>query len=204
MERNLWVGARLWASSLVFFFFAFLFAYLYLRSLNAHGLWRPKHTDPSVTLGTLLTACVVAAAVLLRLALRDHRSDNLRAWRLKGGAALALVLVALILQIAEWAAQGFGPTDGGYASVFVGWTGLQAFFLLGFAYWIETTLATSLRYRKAMPAEFAPGEAAGDAHRQPDIRDPLSIVRAGLEAVSFFGLFVAGTVVVAWVVLYLL
>src|SRR5581483_9480329 len=87
MRRNLRMAARLWSSSLVFFFFAFLFAYFYLRSLNNAGLWRPKHTDPSVTLGTLLTASVVVGAVLMRLALGDHRKDDLTAWRRKGGVA---------------------------------------------------------------------------------------------------------------------
>ena len=33
VERNLAIGSRLWSSALVFFFFAFLFAYFYLRSL---------------------------------------------------------------------------------------------------------------------------------------------------------------------------
>lgn len=204
LERNLRIGSRLWASAVVFFFFAFLFAYFYLRSLNSAGLWRPKHVDPSLTLGTLVTAAVVAAAVLLRLAYGDHRRDELGAWRLKGAGALALVLAAFGLQLAEWATQGFGPTEGGYASVFLGWTGMQSFFIVGLAYWVETTLATSLRYREAKPARFEPGEAAGDEHRGPDISDPLSLVRHQLEALSFYGLFLAGTVVVSWVVLYLL
>ena len=205
MERNLRIGARLWASAFVFFFFAFLFAYFYLRTLNSDHLWHPKGVDPSVTLGALITAAVVVAAVLLRLAVGHHHADDLRAWRQKGALALALVLLALVLQVVEWATQGFGPTDGGFASVFIGWTGLQAIFLLGFVYWLETTLATSLRYRKVFSAEFGPGEAAGDAHREaPDIHDPLSLVRHQLEAVSFFAYFLGGEVLVSFVVLYLL
>ena len=45
VERNLAIGSRLWASSLVFFFFAFLFAFFYLRSLNERGLFKPKGVD---------------------------------------------------------------------------------------------------------------------------------------------------------------
>ena len=37
MADNLRVAAQLWASATVFFFFAFLFAYFYLRSLNSRG-----------------------------------------------------------------------------------------------------------------------------------------------------------------------
>ena len=202
---NLRIAARLWSSSTVFFFFAFLFAYFYLRSLNEHHLWRPKHVDPSFTLGTLVAACVVGSAALLRLAVVHHRADELREWRRKGGASLALVVLAIVLQIVEWSTQGFGPTEGGYASVYVGWTAFEVLFLVGLLYWIETTLATSLRYRREAPAAFGTGEASGDAHRSaPDIDDPLSLIRAELGAVSFFATALAIVFAISWLVLYVL
>ncbi len=206
MADNLRIAAQLWSSATVFFFFAFLFAYFYLRSLNSQGLWRPKHVDPSATLGTLTMLCIVVAALLLRLALANHRADNLRAWRQKGGVALVLLLAAVVLQIAEWASQGFGPTDGGYASVYLGWTGLQVLFVLGLVYWLETTLATSLRYRKfENKTEFATGEAAGDPDREaPDIDDPLSLVRPELASLSFFATVLAAIGVATWFILYVL
>ncbi len=205
MADNLRIAAQLWSSATVFFFFAFLFAYFYLRSLNSQGLWRPKHVDPSTTLGTLATGAIVLAAVLLRLALRDHRAENRRAWRQKGAVALVLLVAAIALQIAEWATQGFGPTDGGYASVYLGWTGVQVLFVVGLTYWLETTFATSVRYRKVFPAQFAAGEASGDPDREaPDIDNPLSLVRAELGALSFFASVLAGVGVVTWFILYLL
>ena len=73
--------------------------------------------------------------------------------------------------------ESFGPADGGYASVFFGWTGVQALFVVGVLYWLETMLATSIRYRKMLRGAPAPGEASGDPHRtEPDIDDPLSLV----------------------------
>lgn len=202
--RNLRTGAHLWASATAFFFIGFLFAYFYLRSLNNNNMWRPKHVDPSITLGTLSMLAVVGVAALLHLAHADHRRDDLRAWRQKGGVALALVVVAIALQIALWATNGFGPTQGGYASVYVGWTAIQFVFLLGLLYWVETTLATSLRYRRESPADLTAGHASGDPHRTaPDIRDPLSVVRAALGALSFYAQFLAGIVVIAWIILYL-
>ena len=204
LSRNLAVGSQFWASATAFFFLPFLFAYFYLRSLNEHHLWRPKHVDPSFTLGTLVAAAVVAAAVLLRLGLADRRADRRPAWRLKGVAAVALLVLSVALQIAEWATQGFGPTDGAYASVYVGWTGLQALFVLGLAYWAETTVAMSIRYRGPERAP-APGDASGDPHRTAhDVEDPLSLVPASLAAVSFYASSLAGVVIVTWVVLYLL
>jgi heme/copper-type cytochrome/quinol oxidase subunit 3 len=205
MAQALRVGSRLWASATAFFFFAFLFAYFYLRSLNSHGLFRPKHVDPSQTFGVLVTAALVAAAVLLRLGLADHRAERGPAWRIKGAIAAAALLAAFVLQIVEWPTLGFGPTDGGYASVFFGWTGLQALFVLGLGYWLETTLATSIRYRRTLQGLPGPGEASGDPHRtEPDIHDPLSLVRAQFEAISFYAMFLAGLAMIAWVILYLL
>lgn len=204
LGRNLVSGAYLLASATAFFFLAFLFAYFYLRSLNAGGMWRPKHVDPSLTLGTISMACFVASALLVRLGLADHRGERRPQWRVKGAAALAFGLVGLALQAIEWSTQGFGPADGGYASVYVGWTG--TFFLVAFCalFWLETVLATSFRYRRTPGGAPAPGEASGDPHRTAhDIRDPLSLVRSELASLSFYWTFLAGIGVLAWIILYL-
>jgi len=205
MGANLRVGSRLWASATAFFFFAFLFAYFYLRSLNSHGLWDPKGVTPPQTIGILVTIAIVLAAALLRLGFRDHVAERRPAWRIMGAIALVALFAAVVIQIVGWATQGFGPTDGGYASVYVGWTGFQALFVLGLAYWAETTLATSIRYRGAQNVR-----AAADATREggdgasPDIDDPLALVRPALEAVSFYAVFFAALATIAWVILYLL
>ena len=205
MARNLRIAAHLWSSATAFFFAAFLFAYFYLRSLDSSAVWRPKHVDPSLTLGTLTAAALVAAAALLRLGLADHRAERRPAWRVKGSLALVLLVVAVTLQIVEWSTQSFGPTDGPYASVYLGWTGLLAVFVLGLAYWVETTLATSIRYRNTARGGPPEGHASGDADRTaPDIENALSLIRPELEAVSFFAMFLAGIGVVTWVILYLL
>jgi heme/copper-type cytochrome/quinol oxidase subunit 3 len=205
LGRNLVSAGHLLASASAFFFLSFLFAYFYLRSLDNGGMWKPKGVDASVAWGTVVTACMVASAVLVRLGHADHRADRRPAWRLKGAAALALGLAALVLQVVGWTQQGFGPADGGFASVYFGWTAFLFLFTLGTMYWLETTLATSLRYRKIPSGAPEPGEASGDPYRTAhDIRDPLSLVRAELGALSFYWTFLAGLGVVAWVVLYLL
>jgi heme/copper-type cytochrome/quinol oxidase subunit 3 len=206
MARNLRLASHLWSSATAFFFIAFLFAYFYLRSLDRSAVWRPKHVDPSLTLGTLTAAALVAAAALLWLGLADHRAERRPAWRVKGALALVLLVATVTLQIVEWSTQGFGPTDGPYASVYLGWTGLLTLFVVGLAYWVETTLATSIRYRHvARGAALPEGHASGDADRTaPDIENPLSLIQPGLEAVSFFALFLAAIGVFTWVILYLL
>ena len=204
MASNLRVGSRLWASATVFFFFAFLFAYFYLRSLNSQGLWRPSNVDPPQTIGILVTLAIVLAAALVRLGYRDHLAERRPAWRVKGAIALVALIASIVIQIVGWATQGFGPTEGGYASVYVGWTGFQALFVLGLVYWLETTLATSIRYRGAQN-DRAAADASRDEHRlQPDIEDPLALVQPSLEAMSFYAVFFAVIAVIAWVILYLL
>jgi heme/copper-type cytochrome/quinol oxidase subunit 3 len=205
MGRNLNSAAHLLSSATAFFFLAFVFAYFYLRSLNNGHLWRPKHVTPSLTLGTLVMALTVASALLVRLGVLDHRAARRQQWRLKGSLALAAGLAAVVLQFVEWVSAGFGPADGGYASVYIGWTGFNVLFVLGTLFWLENLLATAIRYRRMPSGVPAPGEASGDPGRLGhDIADPLSLVRPGLESLSFYWAFLASLGVLAWIALYLL
>jgi len=205
LGRNLVSAGHLLASATAFFFISFVFAYFYLRSLNSAGMWKPKGVDASLAWGTVVTACWVASAGLVRLGLVDRRAERLRQWRIKGVAGLVLGVVGLVLQVVAWTQQGFGPADGGYASVYFGWTAFLFLFVLMTLFWLETTLATSLRYAgTATPGMAQPGEASGDRHRTAhDIRDPLSLVKLELISLSFYWTFLAGVAVVSWVILYL-
>ena len=207
LARNLNSAGHLLASATAFFFLAFVFAYFYLRSLNNAGLWHPKHVDPSQTLGALVMVAGVLTAVLVRWGLADHRAERRSVWRVKGAVALAIGIAAVVLQVVEWTTVGFGPADGGYASVFFGWTGFYAVFLVGALFWLETVLATSIRYRGWTTGDrtVAAGDASGDRRRHgEDIRDPVSLVRAELDALSFYWGFLAGVGVLAWILLYLI
>jgi heme/copper-type cytochrome/quinol oxidase subunit 3 len=202
LGRNLVSASYLLAGSTAFFFVAFLFAYFYLRALDNAGMWKPSGVDASVGWGTAVLVCYVLSAVLVRLGLDDHRALRRGQWRIKGPAALLAGIVGLVLQVIAWTHQSFGPADGGFASVYFGWTSFLFLFVLGTMIWLEMTLAMSFRYARGEGA--APGEASGDPHRTAhDIRDPLSLVRAELVGLSFYWTFLAGIAVVSWVVLYL-
>ncbi len=206
LGRNLVAASYLLASATAFFFVGFVFAYFYLRSLNNGGMWKPNGVDASVGWGTAVVACFVVSAVLVRLGLSDHRAMRRGPWRVKGLVALFVGFLGLVLQVLAWTHQSFGPADGGFASVYFGWTAFVFLFALGTLIWLEMTLATSLRYRK-MEGTGAPppGHASGDPHRTAhDIRDPLSLVRAELTALSFYWTFLAGIAVVTWIILYLI
>ena len=207
VERNLAIGSRLWASSLVFFFFAFLFAYFYLRSLNEERLFKPKGVHAPQGWGVAIVICLVLSAALLYLGGVDQRADRRPAWRLKGLGTLVLGLAAIVLQIIAWASIGFGPTDGGYASVYLGWTGLYTIFLFGTLYWLETCLALSYRFRGEPfgRAEVAPGDASGDADREAhDIANPVHLNISEVSALTFTWTTLVAIGVVTWFVLYVL
>ena len=196
LARNLRVAAHLWSSATFFFFIAFLFAYFYLKSLNSQHLWRPKGVTPPTGWGTAIVVCVVVSALLVAWGAVDQRSDRRPLWRLKGVVAVVLMLAALILQIIAWTHAGFGPTDGGLASVYFGWTALYVLFLLGSAFWLETILATSYRFRN---------EPFGKARVEPghDIDNPVDLNTAELAALTQCWGVLAGIGVITWILLYL-
>jgi heme/copper-type cytochrome/quinol oxidase subunit 3 len=177
VSRNLATGVRLWAGATTFFFFCPFFAYFYLRSLNSADQWRPAGVDPPQGFGATLMVLIVLSSVTLLLASRPKRES---AWRPLVALALVLGLAGVALQCVAYARLGFGPTDGGYASVFVAWTGLNVLFGLGTMIWLETLLAYGLRSRDSLP-----------------------LVRPRLEALAFYWMYLAGLGVVMWVVLYL-
>jgi len=177
LVRNLGVAGQLLASATAFFFLAFLFAYVYLRALNSDGQWHPKNVHPPVGTGTVVAALLVLSAVAVQLASADERAGRLAARAPKLGAGFVLGLAALVVQVVEWGTVGFGPADGGYASVFVGWTGFYFAFALLTLCWLEIQLASALRRRS----------------------EPLP----GLAAFSFYWTFLVGVGLLSWVVLYL-
>ena len=204
LGRNLRAGAYLFAGGTAFFFLCFLFAFFYLRALNNAGMWKPKGVDASIAWGTVIIALYLASVLFVWLGLVDHRAGRRGQWRLKGALALGLGIAGLVVQGIAWTQQGFGPADGGFASVYFGWTAFLFLFVFGTMYWLETVLATSFRYRKIPSGAPAPGEASGDRHRTAhDIEDPLSLVRPQLEALSFYWSFLTGIAVLAWALLYI-
>jgi heme/copper-type cytochrome/quinol oxidase subunit 3 len=161
-ERNLAIATRLVAAGQAFFFVAFLFAFFYLRALNTAGRWNLHHLHPSRAYGIAILVCVLGSVAATWLAAWSARGPDQFLWRVGAGAAILLALAALGLQCAQYANLGFGPGDGSFASVFVGWTGLIAANMLGVVYWLTTLLAETLRARgRSLTLLRAPAEAVG-------------------------------------------
>ena len=180
--RALWVSARLWCGAVSFFFLAFLFAYFYLRTLDPHHGWKIGKVDPSVGLGIAVVLPFVLSAALLRAGARDGAATVGR-----GVGAIGLALLGVILQFVQFTTLGFGPASGAYASVFIGWTSTYVLGGLCGVYWIETQVATAWRLAK---------EGTVQTEREQQV------LRAGLEACSFFWAYFVAIGVLAFVVLY--
>ena len=192
--RALTVAAQLLAGATTFFFLAFVFAYFYLRSLNVHHEWKPPHVNPDQGLGVAFIACVLVSAGLAIVAGRRERANA--DWVVPGVASVVLGLAAVAAQCIGFTQQDFGPTDGGFASVFCTWLAFYAIAVLGTMYWLETHLATELRERRHPTAK--PGEGVV-VYEHPD-----RLLPRGLDAAVFYWGYLAAIGVVTYVVLYLL
>jgi heme/copper-type cytochrome/quinol oxidase subunit 3 len=140
------IGSYLAAAALAFFFIAFLFAFFYLRALNTNGLWaggKPgHHVHPALTVGVIVLVCVLGSVACVRLSLAGVRAQKPYA-RSVAIAALVLGLAAVAVQCWQYTDLGFGPGDGGFASVYLGWTGFFTIFAFAVLVWLEILLASS-------------------------------------------------------------
>jgi heme/copper-type cytochrome/quinol oxidase subunit 3 len=186
-DRNVWAGVRLWTGASAFLFVTFVFAFLYLRSLNNDQMWRPKGVNPPVVFGTIVLACVVVGVVAYGLAVRALPTRGDSGWRPLAMLAVVVLVAALVVQSIAWYHSGFGPKDGGWAAVLYGWTGFYAAVLLGTIYWLWTQVAQSLRGR---------GLVAGDGGKAIQLADK--------EALAFYLYFLLGVEIVLYVLLYLI
>jgi heme/copper-type cytochrome/quinol oxidase subunit 3 len=187
--RNLAVASRMLCGASTFFFLAFLFAYFYLRSIDADHMWH--HVKPNQGLGAAFIVCIVLSAALSIVAGRRMKAHS-RTWLAPGITAVVLGLVAVALQCIEYTVQHFGPTNGAYASVFCAWTGFYLIAVLFTMYWLETQVATEVRARRA------PASSEGD------IADPDLLIAPALDAAVFYWSFLTAIGIVTYVTLYLL
>lgn len=149
ISGNLNIGVRLISSGTAFVFMAFLFGFFYLRDVNSNGLWRPKRVVPVQSWGIAVVVLVFLCALTFDLARRHMIDGTEPRWRSASLAALGCSLLVIVAQGLEYATITFKTADGGWASVFWGWTIVQLLFWLGAVYWIETLVAQSLRQPQA-------------------------------------------------------
>jgi heme/copper-type cytochrome/quinol oxidase subunit 3 len=187
LAANITVGARLLTSAVVFLFMSFVFAFFYLRALNTNHAFRMPHANPPDGWGVAIGVCVLVAVAAWDLARRSLTDGRGSAWRLGSGLAVLAGLAAVVLQAVEYYNLSFGASDGGLASVFLGFTAVFGLFWLGGVYWMETLWAQSLR----------------QSREAEEIRAPHRVLRPSADGCVLY-LWVMGAIeVLAFVLLYL-
>jgi heme/copper-type cytochrome/quinol oxidase subunit 3 len=193
LSHNLTVGARLVAAAEAFALLSFVFAYLYLRTLNSNGDWRPKGVNPSVGLGVALAVCLGACALAYLYGVRRLGDGTERGWRIGAIAAMVFGLAAFGMIVAQFAAMSFGPTSGGYASVFIGWLAVFGVILVLILLWLEMLIAQSLH---AHTQQVAPDTA--------DVAAPFEIMRPSGDALAVVLYVAVGFGLLAFLLLWVL
>jgi len=189
VTSNIAIGSRLLCSAIAFLFMAFLFAFLYLRTVNSNGLWRPKHVLPVQGYGLAVLVLTILCAVVWDVARRHVVEGTEPRWRSASLTALALGVLVVVAQGLEYATITFKTDQGGWASVFWGWTVVQLLCWLGALYWIETLVAQSIR---RPPASARQGTAGSE------------LLRPSADAAQVFLYTLAVIELISYVLLYLI
>jgi heme/copper-type cytochrome/quinol oxidase subunit 3 len=191
-----WTAARLAIGGLCFLFGSFMFAYFYLRSINASGRWLGSgYHPPSMLMGTIIMAAVLASAGVQYAALQQIKAGRKRLWQIGALTALVLGVGAVVLQILDLLYLPFWPGSSGFSSVFVGFYALFIVVLLAGMLWLETLLARS---------RFIP--AISFVEQPPTYKEAFAVQRfqAALSGFTVVWNFLAVTAVLFWVLFYVI
>lgn len=188
LPRNFAVGSRLLCGAVAIFFMSFVFAFFYLRALNTGHDFREPHVTPPIGWGVAILAGVLVSSLALDVGRRALGDGSSGSWRALGLISWLAALAAVALQAAEYYNLHFGATDGGLASVFFGFTLWFAVFWLGSVYWVETLWAQSVRKARSHEA---------------DVGNPSRLLRPNADAAMTYLYTMAGTEVVAFILLYI-
>jgi heme/copper-type cytochrome/quinol oxidase subunit 3 len=191
-----WTAARLAIAGLCFLFGSFMFAYFYLRSINASGRWLGSgYHPPSMLMGTIIMAAVLASAGVQYAALQQIKAGRKRLWQIGALTALVLGVGAVVLQILDLLYLPFLPGSSGFSSVFVGFYALFVTVLLAGLIWLETLLARS---------RFIP--AISFVEQPPTYKEAFAVQRfqSALSGFTVVWNFLAVTAVLFWVLFYVI
>jgi len=149
----IWSGGRLFIGMYTFLIASIAFAYFYLRSSNNALLWRPNDITAPSTFGWTIYALTVLMALMAIYGQRRLRQGGVDDWQVAGWTGVVAGLLALLFQSWEFGALPFNPGSSGYASPFIGYAIFNIITIVITTYWLETTLARSLRLRKELGGE---------------------------------------------------
>ena len=118
------LGMLLFIASEIMLFGAFFTAYFFVRVVNGIAWPQPPFELPVFVAG-VNTAILVTSSFTMHWALQSIKRNNRRG--LQAGLVLTILMgtAFLLTQFIEYAHVGFNTSDGAFASVFFGLTGLH-------------------------------------------------------------------------------
>jgi hypothetical protein len=115
-------------------------------------------------------------------------------WQTAVWVGIAASVLALFLQIWEFTAVPFYPGSSGYASTFIGFSVINILTISIVAYWLETTVARSLRLKKELDG----------VSPQLSMHPSAQAFRANVASMTYFLGFVALASTLLFAMFYLL
>lgn len=147
---SIWSGGRLFIGMYTFLLASEVFSYFYLRSSNNGMLWKLPHQHAPIAYGWTVFIAMTTTALLAIYGKRRLFKGGVTDFQVAGWTGVATGLVALIIQIWQLTKLSFSPGSSGYASTFMGFVVLNIVSIVLGTYWLETTLARSLRLRREL------------------------------------------------------
>jgi heme/copper-type cytochrome/quinol oxidase subunit 3 len=145
-RRTLLLGTRLFLAANTMLMLAMLFAYLYLRSQNNNGMWRPDGiadlSSVGITIVLLLQAgCLAAVIAAVGAAERGGAARNIAAVALLLGLAAGVVRVWYQYNLGA----GWTINNGTYPAVSEYWFGILIVEILLGCVWLLSIVAPGAR-----------------------------------------------------------
>jgi cytochrome c oxidase subunit 3 len=173
------LGVLLFIVSEAMLFGSFFTAYFFIRVVQNEP-WPPDPFDFPVAVATMNTAILISSSFTVHYALHSIKRGNRRG--LQVGLATTFLLGAMFLftQVNEYFKAGFSISDGAFASVFYGLTGLH-----GAHVFVGLTLLAIMNVR-TLRGHFTP-----EAHM-------------GVECAGIYWHFVDVMWIIVWSTVYIL
>jgi heme/copper-type cytochrome/quinol oxidase subunit 3 len=178
---SIWSGGRLFIGMYTFLLASEVFSYFYLRSSNNGMLWRLPHQHAPIAYGWTVFIAMTTTGLLAMYGQRRLRKGGVMDFQVAGWTGVGTGLIALIVQVWQLTKLGFFPGSSGYASTFMGFAVLNIISIVLGTYWLETTLARSLRLRREIGGESP--ELSMDPKAQ--------LFRANVASMAYFWGFLA-------------
>ena len=173
------LGILLFIISEAMLFGSFFTAYFFIRVVQNEP-WPPEPFEFPVLVASMNTAILVSSSFTVHYALHSIKKGNRLGLQVGLASTFMLGTMFLLTQINEYAKAGFAISDGAFASVFYGLTGLH-----GAHVFVGLTLLAMMTVR-AYRGHFSP-----EAHM-------------GVECAGIYWHFVDVMWIIVWSTVYLL